>query len=154
GRNRHRCGCAHPPFFLKLLYQSSNLQHRQVAELLHQFVCICHVVSFLQLPPPKAFSELRSTAADPVSFRLVTRTATTGAKSSMRLPPLVFLPFELLNSITAPMLRRARSIYALISWPEIEAIRATAPATRRVRAILPMFPIRPWRELCDQHSQS
>src|SRR5207245_7429912 len=66
--NGDRRGGAHRPFFLELLNQSSNLQHRQVAQLLHQFLCVCHFI-FLQLPPPKAFEELKPIAIGSDSFR-------------------------------------------------------------------------------------
>ena len=58
GRSRRNCywrGGADTPFFLKLLDQSSNLQNREVAELLHYFICICHFV----FPPVAASESLR-----------------------------------------------------------------------------------------------
>jgi hypothetical protein len=70
-RNRYWRSGAYAPFFLKLFYQSSNLKHRKVAELLHQFVCICHFSFFLLLPPPKAFEELKPVATGSDNFRLL-----------------------------------------------------------------------------------
>src|SRR4029077_19084277 len=66
-RHRHRGRCAYTPLFFQLLDQPGNLQHRQAAELLHQFICFCHFY-FLQLPLPKAFGKLRPIATDPDSF--------------------------------------------------------------------------------------
>src|SRR5205807_9344837 len=48
-------------------HQTSNLEHGKPAELLHQFICICHFI-FLQLPRTKAFAQLRPIAIDPDSF--------------------------------------------------------------------------------------
>ena len=56
-RRRHRSRCADAPLFFELLHQSSNLENGQAAELLHDFVCICHFFSS-DSPPPKAFGEL------------------------------------------------------------------------------------------------
>src|SRR6476646_11965761 len=69
-RDRYWRSGADSPFFLKLLDQSSNLQDRKVAELLHYFICICHFVFFLQLPPPKAFEELKPVATSSDNFVL------------------------------------------------------------------------------------
>src|SRR5256885_6101079 len=70
-RNRHWRSGTDAPLFLKLFDQSSNLQHRQVAELLHQFVCLCHFSLFLQLPSPKAFEELKPIAIGSDNVRFV-----------------------------------------------------------------------------------
>src|SRR5438128_151941 len=49
--HRNRCGRAYAPFFFELFYQASNLENGQSAELLHQFICVCHFF------PPIAVSE-------------------------------------------------------------------------------------------------
>src|SRR6476646_1948771 len=69
-RNRYLRRGADTPFFLKLLDQSCNLQNRKVAELLYYLICICHFVFFLQLPPPKAFEELKPVATSSDNFVL------------------------------------------------------------------------------------
>src|SRR5438067_1390263 len=67
-RHRHRSRCAHAPFLFQLFHQSSNLEHRQAAQLLHDFVCICHFV-FLSSPLTEAPVKLSPKALRPDVFR-------------------------------------------------------------------------------------
>src|SRR4029453_13234113 len=139
--SRHRSCCADTPLFFQLLDQPSNLQHRQVAEFLHQFFFFCH----FYLPPiaaSESFRKIKANSHWPGQFSFHFPTRHCGRKNYLT-PSLARSrpPFLPSRSIAAPMRSPVRSVSAPSALRETRTVLAIAPAKRREVAGPQAFPI-------------
>src|SRR5207253_5634601 len=121
-----RSSRAYPPFFFELFHQSSNLENGQAAELLHQFICICHFL-FLGSPPPKAFGELRPTAISPDVFLVYFHSRYHGTKFFTSLLVRTRPPVQISLLAAAPTQMLVHSINVPDASPEKGAALVIAP---------------------------
>src|SRR5205823_2867572 len=140
------------PFFFELFHKSSNLENGQVTELVHQFICICHFLFLVSLPPI-AFGELMPTAIASYSFAsLLFRHLRSKFLMSS------FMLTHTLSLISPSTGARARSLVHSTNGrgasPETRAVPAIAPAKLRAAAGQRVFPIPPWKERFDRQNRS